>query len=73
MRCSARDSARESAYVTAWPLFAFQCLILWEIPFMPARFVWFRPAVSLPFPLVAAANAMAFRKPWQSFCILPSC
>jgi len=30
------------AYVIAWALFAFQRLILWEIPFMPARFVWFR-------------------------------
>ncbi len=30
------------AYVIAWALFAFQRLLLWEIPFMPARFVWFR-------------------------------
>ena len=51
------------AYVTAWALFAFQRLILWEIPFMPARFVWFRAAVSLPFPFVAAAIAMAIGKP----------
>jgi hypothetical protein len=28
------------AYVVAWALFAFQRLLLWEIPFMPARFVW---------------------------------
>jgi uncharacterized membrane protein YraQ (UPF0718 family) len=51
------------AYVVAWALFAFQRLILWEIPFMPARFVWFRAAVSLPFPFVAAAIAMALGKP----------
>ena len=51
------------AYVTAWALFAFQRLILWEIPFMPARFVWFRAAVSLPFPFLAAALAMAIGKP----------
>jgi len=51
------------AYVVAWALFAFQRLILWEIPFMPARFVWFRAAVSLPFPFVAAAIAMAIGKP----------
>jgi hypothetical protein len=51
------------AYVTAWALFAFQRLILWEIPFMPARFVWFRAAVSLPFPFLAAAIAMAVGKP----------
>jgi hypothetical protein len=37
------------AYVVAWALFAFQRMILREIPFMPARFVWFRAAVSLPF------------------------
>ena len=51
------------AYVVAWALFAFQRLILWEIPFMPARFVWFRAAVSLPFPFLAAAIAMAVGKP----------
>jgi hypothetical protein len=51
------------AYVVAWALFAFQRLILWEIPFMPARFVWFRAAVSLPFPFLAAALATAIGKP----------
>ena len=51
------------AYVIAWALFAFQRLMLWEIPFMPARFVWFRAAVSLPFPFLAAAIAMAIGKP----------
>jgi hypothetical protein len=51
------------AYVVAWALFAFQRLILWEIPFMPARFVWFRAAVSLPFPFLAAAIAMASGRP----------
>ena len=51
------------AYVIAWALFAFQRLLLWEIPFMPARFVWFRAAVSLPFPFVAAAIAMAISRP----------
>jgi hypothetical protein len=51
------------AYVIAWALFAFQRLILWEIPFMPARFVWFRAAVSLPFPFLAAGIAMLIGKP----------
>ena len=51
------------AYVVAWALFAFQRLILWEIPFMPARFVWFRAAISLPFPFLAAAIAMLVGKP----------
>jgi uncharacterized membrane protein YraQ (UPF0718 family) len=51
------------AYVVAWALFAFQRLILWEVPFMPARFVWFRAAVSLPFPFLAAAIAMAIGRP----------
>ena len=51
------------AYVVAWALFAFQRLMLWEIPFMPARFVWFRAAVSLPFPFLAAAIAMAIGRP----------
>jgi hypothetical protein len=51
------------AYVIAWALFAFQRVLLWEIPFMPARFVWFRAAVSLPFPFLAAAIAMLIGKP----------
>jgi hypothetical protein len=51
------------AYVIAWALFAFQRLLLWEIPFMPGRFVWFRAAVCLPFPFLAAAIAMAIGKP----------
>ena len=51
------------AYVVAWALFAFQRLLLWEIPFKPARFVWFRAAVSLPFPFLAAAIAMAIGRP----------
>ena len=51
------------AYVVAWALFAFQRLILWEIPFMPARFVWFRAAVSLPFPFLAAAIATGIGRP----------
>ncbi|MGL5164810.1 MAG: hypothetical protein ACRC9K_02850 [Afipia sp.] len=51
------------AYVVAWALFAFQRLILWEIPFMPARFVWFRAAVSIPFPFLAAAICMMIGKP----------
>jgi hypothetical protein len=51
------------AYVIAWALFALQRLLLWEIPFMPARFVWFRAAVSVPFPFLAAAIAMVIGKP----------
>jgi len=51
------------AYVVAWALFAFQRVILWEIPFMPARFVWFRAAVWMPFPYPAAGIAMAVGKP----------
>ncbi|HLX15403.1 MAG TPA: hypothetical protein VKS24_09370 [Bradyrhizobium sp.] len=51
------------AYVVAWALFAFQRLLLYEIPFMPARFVWFRAAVSLPIPFLAAAIAMMIGKP----------
>jgi hypothetical protein len=51
------------AYVVAWALFAFQRMILWEIPFMPERFVWFRAAVSLPFPFLAAGLAMLLGRP----------
>jgi hypothetical protein len=51
------------AYVVAWALFAFQRLLLWEIPFMPPRFVWFRAAVSIPLPFLAAATAMLIGKP----------
>ena len=54
---------RAIAYVVARALFAFQRMIPWEIPFMPARFVWFRAAVSLPFPFLTAAIAMLIGKP----------
>src|ERR1700754_5056311 len=60
---SGGGSPQVLAYVIAWALFAFQRLLLWEIPFMPARFVWFRAAVSIPFPFLAAAIAMAIGKP----------
>jgi hypothetical protein len=60
---SGGGSPQVLAYVIAWALFAFQRLLLWEIPFMPARFVWFRAAVSIPFPFLAAAIAMAVGKP----------
>ena len=46
------------AFVIAWALFAVQRLIVFEIPFMPARFVWFRALISLPLPFVAAGLAM---------------
>jgi hypothetical protein len=58
-----RGTPQVIAYVVAWALFAFQRLLLWEIPFMPARFVWFRAVVSLPFPFLAAAIAMAIGRP----------
>jgi hypothetical protein len=35
----------------------------WSNLHWPAWFVWFRAAVSLPFPFVAAAIAMAIGKP----------
>ena len=60
---SGGGSPQVLAYVIAWALFAFQRLLLWEIPFMPARFVRFRAAVSMPFPFLAAAIAMAIGKP----------
>ena len=51
------------AYTTAWALFAFQRLFMWEIPVMPARLVWLRVAASLPLPFLAAAGAMLLGRP----------
>lgn len=51
------------AYATAWALFAFPRLLLYELPFMPARIVWLRAAVSLPLPFMAAIGAMLIGKP----------
>jgi uncharacterized membrane protein YraQ (UPF0718 family) len=51
------------AYSTAWALFAFPRLIVWELPMMPPRVVWLRVLVSLPIPLLAAAGAMLLGKP----------
>jgi hypothetical protein len=51
------------AYSTAWALFAFPRLIVWELPMMPPRVVWLRVLVSLPIPLLAAAGAMLIGRP----------
>ena len=47
----------------AWSLFASSGSFFWEIPFMPAKFVWFRAALSTPLPFLAAAIAVAVGKP----------
>ncbi len=41
------------AYLTAWSLFGLQRIIMWEIPFLGARVVAVRFAVSFVFPLLA--------------------
>jgi uncharacterized membrane protein YraQ (UPF0718 family) len=41
------------AYLSAWSLFGLQRVIMWEIPFLGAKVVAIRIAVSLLFPLVA--------------------
>jgi len=41
------------AYLTAWSLFGLQRIIMWEIPFLGAKVVAIRFAVSFLFPLVA--------------------
>ncbi len=51
------------AYTTAWALFAFQRLFIWELGIMPARLVWLRVAVSWPLPLLAALGAMLLGRP----------
>lgn len=41
------------AYLSAWSLFGLQRVIMWEIPFLGAKVVAIRIAVSLLFPLIA--------------------
>ncbi|MEX0805968.1 MAG: permease [Candidatus Binatia bacterium] len=41
------------AYLTAWSLFGLQRIIMWEIPFLGAKVVAVRVAVSLFFPFLA--------------------
>ena len=41
------------AYLTAWSLFGLQRIIMWEIPFLGAKVVAIRCAVSFLFPLFA--------------------
>lgn len=41
------------AYLTAWSLFGLQRVIMWEIPFLGAKVVAIRVAVSLFFPFLA--------------------
>jgi uncharacterized membrane protein YraQ (UPF0718 family) len=46
------------AFVTAWSLYTLNRILVWEVPFMPFRFVVLRIVVSLPFPFLAAWLAM---------------
>jgi uncharacterized protein len=41
------------AYLSAWSLFGLQRIIMWEIPFLGAKIVAIRVAVSLLFPVLA--------------------
>ena len=41
------------AYLSAWSLFGLQRIIMWEIPFLGAKVVAIRVAVSLAFPVLA--------------------
>jgi uncharacterized membrane protein YraQ (UPF0718 family) len=47
------------AYVTGWSLYTLQRTLVWEFPYMPAWIVRLRILVSLPFPFLIAALAMA--------------
>jgi len=51
------------AYSTAWALFAFPRLFIFELPIMPVQVVWLRVVASLPVPFLAAAAAMLLGKP----------
>ena len=51
------------AYSTAWALFAFPRLFMYELPILPARVVWLRVVASLPVPFLAAFAAMLIGKP----------
>jgi hypothetical protein len=51
------------AYTTAWALFAFQRLFIWELGVMPPRIVLLRLAASLPIPILAALGAMLLGRP----------
>jgi hypothetical protein len=51
------------AYVTAWALFAFQRVLIWELGVMPPRLVWLRIVASLPVPILAALGAMLLGRP----------
>ena len=51
------------AYLTAWALYAFHRLVMYEIAVMPPRVVWLRALVSLPIPFAAAAMATLLGRP----------
>ena len=51
------------AYTTAWALFAFQRLFIWELGVMPRRLVALRIAASWPLPILAGIGAMLLGRP----------
>jgi hypothetical protein len=51
------------AYSTAWALFAFPRVFMYELPMLPVQVVWLRVVASLPVPFLAAYAAMLIGKP----------
>jgi len=51
------------AYCTAWALFAFQRMFIWELGVMPHRLVALRIAATWPLPILAALFAMLLGRP----------
>ncbi len=42
------------AYVTGWSLFTINRMLIWELPYLPKRFIALRVIASLPVPFIAA-------------------
>lgn len=51
------------AYCTAWALFAFQRMFIWELGVMPHRLVAIRILATWPLPIMAALFAMLLGRP----------
>ena len=51
------------AYSIAWALYALPRILSFELPYLSARVVWLRAAISVPLPFIAAALAMAIGRP----------
>jgi len=53
------DIGAAIAFITSWTLLGYARILVWELPFFGAEFVFWRALVALPMPIIAGLLARA--------------